>query len=322
MRKINKKAFTTLLLCLILPLYAAEENTNANTEDNSTSAEVGTSNENSQRNLPSSQAVRIQGLINQLNQNSRHEIQSLSYEGENFLALFRDASTGDPQGCILLLHGNNEHPDWPSVINPIRTKLNENSWCTVSIEIPDVYPKEAITVTSSEEETISNINLPNEEVIYGRINAALEFIANQNYQTLALLGHKTGASYALKYAADNNLTEGALLLIAPMSPSSIDSFDMSQTIAGVNIPILDYYFDVSAKEVRFAQERQSAANRRQDRSLIYQQIKALPDQRYQLAGEKRLTQRVWGFLKQNTQQKSQQRPLPSISKGLFHPNEF
>ena len=97
---------------------------------------------------------------------------------------------------------------------------------------------------------------------------------------------------------------------------------MSQAIESINIPILDYYFDVSSKEVRFAQERQNAANKRIDKSIIYQQIKALPDQRDQAAGEKRLTQRVWGFLKQNTQQKNQQRALPSSSKGLFHKTDF
>ncbi len=61
---------------------------------------------------------------------------------------------------------------------------------------------------------------------------------------------------------------------------------MSQAIERINIPILDYYFDISSKETRFAQERQNAANKRTDKSVLFQQIKALPDQRYQAAGEK------------------------------------
>jgi len=325
--------FVSLYLQAVETENTPSDDTNTDTsttETNSEAVKETTANNTKkdsaiQRSVPSSQAIRMLGLASQLSKNSSHEMQTLNFNGEDFLALFRDATTGDTQGCIILLHGDNEHPDWPNVIHPIRTKLNENSWCTLSIEVPDVYPKESISIATpfnSIENETQEINLPNQNVIFGRIDTAMDFLDSLEYETLTLLGHRTGASYALKYSADNALSEGVLIIISPISPSNINSFDMSQAIESINIPILDYYFDVSSKEVRFAQERQNAANKRIDKSIIYQQIKALPDQRDQAAGEKRLTQRVWGFLKQNTQQKNQQRALPSSSKGLFHKTDF
>lgn len=328
MRKLNKNKIALILLFAV-PLYLSA----ADNETDTSTQEAKESTTNQERNVPSSQKNRMRGLITKLSQNNAHEIETLQFNNEEFLALFRDASTGDTQGCIILLHGDNEHPDWPSVINPIRTKLNENSWCTLSIEVPDVYPKESLTLSpqnnesseNTEEQTTENNTetaLPNEDTIFGRIDTAIDFLSERDFKTFTILGHRTGASYALKYTAEKELKSGALVIIAPISPSNIDSFELSKTIEKVQLPILDYYFDVSMKEVRFAQERQSSANRRQDKNLVYQQIKAFRDQRYQVAGEKRLTQRVWGFLKQNTVQQGQRRPLPSIEKGLFHQPKF
>ncbi|TBR43491.1 DUF3530 family protein [Marinomonas agarivorans] len=328
-RKMNKKKIA-LIFGLSIAFYsqaedvATESNASATTSpEASTPAATATE----ERSMPTSQINRIRGLINQLSQNQSHEIRTLNANGEDFLALFRDA-TRDPQGCIILLHGDTEHPDWPSVINPVRTTLNSNSWCSLSIEIPDVYPKESLTLAVAPEETEPTastenqvFSLPNEETIFARIDTAIEFLTEQDFTTFAILGHRTGASYAIKYSADKELTDGALLLIAPIAPEEVSSFELSNIISATQLPILDYYFDTSVKESRFAQARQSAANKREE-GLVYQQIKAFQDQRYQAAGEKRLTQRVWGFLKQNTPQKDQRRPLPSIQKGLFHQPKF
>lgn len=316
-KKINKKKIAFLLGLSITFYSQAEDNTT--TTDRPTQA-------TEERNLPISQVNRIEGLITQLSKNQAHEIQTLNANGEDFLALFRDAATGAPQGCIILLHGDNEHPDWPSVVNPIRTSLNANSWCSLSIELPDVYPKESLTLITAPQETnesaeMSELTLPNEEIIFARLDAALEFLTERDFTTFALLGHRTGASYAIRYSATRELTEGALILIAPITPDAISNFALSSTIENIQLPILDYYFDISPKEIRFAQARQNAANKRSG-DFVYQQIKAFRDQRYQTAGEKRLTQRVWGFLKQNTPQKDQRRPLPSIEKGLFHQPKF
>lgn len=285
--------------------------------------------------LASPQERRIQALITSISINRAHEVETIESPNDQFLALFRESTTGDPQGCILLLHGNNEHPDWPQVISPIRNQLINNSWCTLSIEIPDTtkrfdlpsLPDRNDTAgiaatnnptensgTSSQEE---NKTLPNESVVFNRIELARQHLQDKGYNRLVFLGHGTGGAYALKYVVDNNISSSALVLIEPISPPPFSDYEVAELIEPISLPILDYYFDSNEKENRFAKYRASAAKKRTSKANAYIQIQAPPNRRYGMVGEKRLTQRVWGFLKQNTHQSDQTRPLPNINKSLF-----
>jgi hypothetical protein len=53
-----------------------------------------------------------------------------------FLGLEMLEQASEPQGAILLLHGVDQHPDWPQVIKPLRTALPEGGWYTFSIMLP------------------------------------------------------------------------------------------------------------------------------------------------------------------------------------------
>ncbi|WP_191601043.1 DUF3530 family protein [Marinomonas algicola] len=280
--------------------------------------------------LASPQAQRINALIASISINRAHEIETIESPNDAFLGLFRESTTGDPQGCILLLHGNNEHPDWPQVISPIRNSLIDNSWCTLSIEIPDTtkrfelpsLPNRENATGNSDENTSTQPQegektLPNEEIVFNRIELARQHLQEKGYNRLVFLGHGSGGAYALKYAVDNAISGSALLLIEPVSPTPFSDYEIAELIEVVRLPVLDYYFDTHDKNNRFAQYRLSASKKRVSKSDAYIQIKAPKNRRYGALGEKRLTQRVWGFLKQNTHQSDQTRPLPKVNKSLF-----
>lgn len=263
------------------------------------------------------QRRRIEALIAGMKLNQSHEINVLDSESGSFLVLHRESETGDPQGCIILLHGDNEHPDWPQVISPIRKLLNENSWCTLSVEVPDIQQRDGLS-NSAIPDVDDEKTLPNEALVFERIDRTIEFMRATGYGRAAYLGHGTGAAYALKYVVRRGLGQTALIMIDTATPAPISNFDMAQFVESIRMPSLDYYFDTSAEKVRFARERQSAANKRSSKDDLYVQIKAMPDRRFDPASDQRLAQRIRGFLKQNTEQKKQRRPLPSIDKGLFH----
>jgi len=290
--------------------------------------------------LASPQAQRIKALITSISINRAHEIETIESPNDAFLGLFRESTTGDPQGCILLLHGNNEHPDWPQVISPIRNTLIDNSWCTLSIEIPDTTKRFELPSLPDRDNATGNADdsteadnstaesagtqpqegektLPNEEVIFNRIELARQNLQEKGYNRLVFLGHGSGGAYALKYAVNNDISGSALLLIEPSSPPPFTDYEIAELIEAVRLPVLDYYFDTHDKNNRFAQYRLSASKKRESKSNAYMQIKAPQNRRYGALGEKRLTQRVWGFLKQNTHQSDQTRPLPKVNKSLF-----
>lgn len=53
-----------------------------------------------------------------------------------FLALERPELTGVPQGALLILHDDDQHPDWPKVIKPLREQMPEKGWHTLAIALP------------------------------------------------------------------------------------------------------------------------------------------------------------------------------------------
>ena len=51
--------------------------------------------------------------------------------GTDFLALYNEQSNGYAKGAIIILHAMGTHADWPQIISPIRTKLQNQGWSTL-----------------------------------------------------------------------------------------------------------------------------------------------------------------------------------------------
>ncbi|TWI56818.1 uncharacterized protein DUF3530 [Pseudomonas duriflava] len=65
------------------------------------------------------------------------ERQTLNAGSESFLALWRLANTPQPQGTIVLIPGDGESADWPRALGPLRRKLPDAGWNTLSLTLPD-----------------------------------------------------------------------------------------------------------------------------------------------------------------------------------------
>ncbi|MET1077190.1 MAG: alpha/beta hydrolase family protein [Pseudomonas sp.] len=68
------------------------------------------------------------------------EQQQLKAATESFLALWQPANVGEPSGLVILLPGDGETADWPQAISPLRHKLPNAGWHSLSLSLPD--PKE------------------------------------------------------------------------------------------------------------------------------------------------------------------------------------
>ena len=342
MKKFNALShaiITLLFLSKNLPVLAEEPQAATNgtqekpatptesTTNESTPAPNTSTQNNAEYAIPQPQASRLNALktslmLRQLN----HQILTLEANSEPFLTLYRRSMTSDTQGCILLLHSDNEHPDWPDAIAPLRNALPEYSWCTLSIDVPDIIkradPIKINTSTPNDASIADNTQptsaeLPNQAVVFGRIDAAIAYAKTQNIEQFSFLGYGTGASYALSFLAANQGAGNALILIDIESPAGSSSYEMAQKIRQVPQPILDYYVS-STRSDQFAMWRKQAANQRAEKRGDFIQLDALPDRVTGKDSKQLLIQRVRGFLKQNTDQINQQKTLPSVKKGLFY----
>ncbi len=58
-------------------------------------------------------------------------------EGKNqYLGLMMPDFSGTPVGNMLILHDNQQHPDWPGNVHALRIELPKNGWSTLSISVP------------------------------------------------------------------------------------------------------------------------------------------------------------------------------------------
>lgn len=313
-----------ILILFILPFFAFSAQETPAVEGEPEKANKGIAETSLPRSFTPSQIKRIAALKEEIERNYAHEIETLNFQGEDFLALYRPAQSSTPQGCIILLHGNNEHPNWPNVINPVRTSLTKSSWCTLSIEIPDSMTKEALSFiknntegTEDESEVSDKITLPNEEKILGRIDASIAFANAQGVNNISLLGYGTGATYALKYSTTNKLESGALILISATIPNKLAYFPFVDLLKDISQPTLDYYIRPNQFNKHYADARLSLMQQRKTNIPIYTQIKVTSNSQFAI-DEKQLIQRIRGFLKQNTKQREQLKQLPPFSKSLFY----
>ena len=68
------------------------------------------------------------------------EIIKLQALDEEALSLFLPENAPEAQGAILLLHEEDAHPDWSTVINPLRTLMPDYGWATLSLALPSPGP--------------------------------------------------------------------------------------------------------------------------------------------------------------------------------------
>lgn len=68
------------------------------------------------------------------------EQQQLRAGDETFLALWKPANAGEPNGVVILLPASGESADWPQAIGPLRNKLPDAGWSSLSLTLPDLPP--------------------------------------------------------------------------------------------------------------------------------------------------------------------------------------
>ena len=68
----------------------------------------------------------------------REEQQQLQAGSDSFLALWKPANSAEAEGVVIIVPGAGENADWPQAIAPLRRKLPDAGWGTLSLSLPDV----------------------------------------------------------------------------------------------------------------------------------------------------------------------------------------
>jgi pimeloyl-ACP methyl ester carboxylesterase len=192
------------------------------------------------------------------------EARYLTAQGHDFLAIYTEADSRNPQGGVILLHGIGAHPDWPEVIGPLRRELPTYGWATLSIQLPVLANDAGLAKYA-----------PLFPESFPRIKAAIDFFHSQGVFNVVLIGHSLGAAMGAAYIANSN-QNNAIKAFVGIGMGTYPQADINtlEWLQKITIPVLDLYGSVDLDSVTSsAQDRKNAAMKAGN--SFYRQTKVL-----------------------------------------------
>jgi pimeloyl-ACP methyl ester carboxylesterase len=322
---------TLLALCLTLalPLHAAEDppaTTDAPASDG-TAADAAAASE-PRPPLEERSQDHAAGLERQL---PKDEQQLLQADQESFLALWKPANAPEPKGVVILLPGADESADWPQVVKPLRLKLPDVGWSSLSLSLPDskaaplpeaVLPRapepvavdtaaapaegaaaapaanNATTAATAEStppaDTAAPAPVDPAERIFARIQAGIAFAEQHDAKSIVLLGHGDGAYWAALYLKERKPEQiKHLVTVAAQLPGG-QTPALDELIPGLKLATGDFFYKDLAADRGSAVRRKQASQRLGHDGYTQIALKALPGNLD--AEQEQLFRRVRGWL--------------------------
>lgn len=177
---------------------------------------------------------------------------------QNFLAIFLEAHTLKPLGGVIILPDLNSHADWPEVVSPLRRRLADLGWSTLSLQLP-AGSASAFDINKNQQNDNSAYNAFAQEVSR-RIQLAISYCRNQHITNIVLLGHRFGAILAARFLGDISTPDhsiNTLVTVSLYSPiMNSDTLLNNDTLEKIKIPFLEIIPGQSEKYVlQLAQTR-------------------------------------------------------------------
>jgi predicted alpha/beta hydrolase family esterase len=258
----------------------------------------------------------------------REEQQQLQAASDTFLALWKPANSAEPEGVVIIVPGAGESADWPQAIAPLRRKLPNANWGTLSLSLPDINidtlpprvieaPKAAVDTSSKDGSTAAK---PIEQAasaeaegtdpavvpgadesdktdakrIFDRIDAAVAFAQTQGARSVVLLGHGTGAWWAARYLNEKQPAQvQKLVMVAGKTPAGRQP-NLQQLAPELKVPTADVFYQDAAQDRKAALERVQAAKRSKNDGYKQVSLKTVPGN--SAAEQEQLYRRIRGWL--------------------------
>lgn len=154
----------------------------------------------------------------------------LDAKGHEFLAIEMETSGDDTGRAAIVVHGIGAHPNWEQVVRPLRVRLPEHGWHTLSIQMP-------ILLNDAE----SHEYAPLLDEVSDRINAAIRYLKERGQEEIAIVAHSMGAAMTMRYVEDVPEASVLGLVLIGMQGGTETVHDNAATLEKVRLPVLDLY---------------------------------------------------------------------------------
>ena len=258
----------------------------------------------------------------------QQEQQQLQAGSDSFLALWKPANSGEPEGVVIIVPGAGENADWPQAIGPLRRKLPDANWGSLSLSLPDMSmdtlpprvmeaPKASVDTSSKEASTAEKpieqaasaeaegtdpATVPGADEqdktdasrIFARIDAAVAFAQTQSARSVVLVGHGTGAWWAARYLGEKQPSQvQKFVMVAAQTPTGRHP-GLEQLAPGLKLPTADIFYQDDAQARKTALARVQAAKRLKNDGYKQVSLTTLPGN--SAAEQEQLYRRIRGWL--------------------------
>jgi pimeloyl-ACP methyl ester carboxylesterase len=154
-----------------------------------------------------------------------------------FLALETEPAQ-QSRKAVIVMHGTGVHPDWPTVVYPLRVGLAEAGWQTLSIQMP-------VLANEAEHADYAAIY----DWVPGRIDAAVAHLRQQGFTTVVLVAHSQGATMAAYHLRGEHTPVEGFVAIGMADGIAGGPMDNLAHLAGITVPTLDLFGSEDLPEV-------------------------------------------------------------------------
>lgn len=216
---------------------------------------------------------------------------------DNFLALWRPANSAEGNGVVIIVPGTGETADWPQAVGPLRRKLPDAQWASLSLTVPDLLsdsprPRPVDSTPkpteSTSQSTPPDANAPVEQAaaadadpgdvsaaadspdeqsdadaqrVFARIDAGIAYAQTQKARSIVLLGHGSGAYWATRYLTERQPSRAQkLVMVAARVPQGAPQA-LDQLTPQLKVPAVDIFYGDNGAASRTAQSRLQASKR-------------------------------------------------------------
>ncbi|MCW8887120.1 MAG: alpha/beta hydrolase family protein [Motiliproteus sp.] len=263
-------------------LQAAEEESTAATEQ--APAPTAAASTKGNRILPDPDQQKLAALAKARLPDT--EVLWLETQKESFLGLQQQAISGEALGGVLILHHDRTSPDWPELVQGLRSGLPRQGWHSLAIAVPNLpqatIPKRVDDTASAAAASTPEIDLkPVTDQLIERIESGLNQLQSLGAKRFVLMGIGTGGYWAAKYAESAGTQRPLhLTLINAQQPSIDPKADLAALAATLKIPTLDLFHGsgvrtsstLFSKVEQGAQQRLNQARREQRQYYIQRRL--------------------------------------------------
>lgn len=264
------KKLLILIICLVMPVYAADEAPENNTTKSSKTERPKISYPIPQQRLFDQDLTKYVPAA---------EVAWLGDKDNRFLTLWSEQTTANPKGTSWIFADTDTSANNPHLIQTLRLSLNDKGFHTYSVSpMSNQIKREDI-----------------EAQLLVQIQVLESKITNQIGKRLLILQGNNATSVVNVLANNKDIKADAIVLLGAHDDDAKMMTQLANNIAAVQIPVLDIYQTSDASHVQhYVQERLVIARRSLKKDYRQTEIIGLPSQP---ATQLATSQTIYGWLK-------------------------